>query len=847
LLTKIKTTSFFWFLLIIQIGLSTIAANASIPQDTLLSAPNDTLKTLTPPPKSDLEGPIKYWADHIGFSMSQRKTYLTGKVKIVYQQITLTAGKISIDWKRNRMIAEGIADSTDSLGNAVTRDYPVLTEKGREPITGIRLEYNFKTQRGKILEGRTKMEPGYYYGKEITKVGEKTLFIRNGTFTTCDLEHPHYYFYTSKMRLKVNKVGVAKPIIMYIADVPVMAVPFGIFPLQKGRRSGIIMPVYGENNYGGRYLERFGFYWAASQYWDATLLANFYEKTGIVYSGEVRYAKRYSFSGNIRGRFAPRDVLTGAKKQRWELTFSHRQTIGKTVSVNASGSFVSDRTFRQQYYNDIERRLDQSLTTSLVIRKNWPSSRNSLSLSMRRTENLQSGQIDYEIPNLSFSMPSRNLFPLKKGSGKRGAWYNEIKYNFNSNLLSRGSRKPIQDTSGVTTFLRTTKSGWRHNFSTSFSKKFFKYISTQEAFTFQEVWVPEYLNYRWVDSLNTAVADTVKRFRARHTFSTSISALTTLYGLWEIPFLPVKIIRHKMNPSISFNFTPDFSKPSYGYIQTFRDSTGREIKRDRFAGSLFGGTPTGAIQSMKISIQNFFQGKIIRDGKEKKINLFRLNFNSSYNFLADSLKWSDISTSLSATPSRNFNFRFSASHTFYRAGHGGKGKRNEYVWEKGRFSLPRLLRLSFSADLSLKPPEKKKIEADTTQQSLYGLTTSIAGVKVLDELRGFKLPWDLNLKFTYNYNRSDINNPTQNFNVIVRARLELTKNWRIDYNARIDLIRKNLNYQSFSIYRDLHCWEMFFSWQPTGAFSSFRLEIRIKASALRDIKLTKTSRGRPVF
>ncbi|RMD61129.1 LPS-assembly protein LptD, partial [Candidatus Parcubacteria bacterium] len=380
----------------------------------------------------------------------------------------------------------------------MVNDYPVLTEKGREPIRGVRLEYNFKTRRGKILEGRTHMEPGYYHGQEITKVGERTLFIRKGCFTTCDLDRPHYYFCTSKMRLKVNKVGVAQPIVMYIADIPVMAVPFGIFPLQKGRHSGIIMPVYGENNYGGRYLERFGFYWAASQYWDATLLANFYEKTGIVYSGEVRYKKRYAFNGNIRGRYAPRDVITGARKQRWELSFHHNQTIGRTITINGSGSFVSDRSFRRQYYNDIERRLDQSLTTSLVIRKTWPSSRNSLNLSMRRTENLQTGQIDYEIPNVTFSMPTRNLVRFKSGGGKKRSWYHDIRYSISSNLLSRGSRVPTTTPEGLTRLKRTQNSGWQHRLNLSFSRKILKYLSTQQSLSFREVWVPDYLQYHWV-------------------------------------------------------------------------------------------------------------------------------------------------------------------------------------------------------------------------------------------------------------------------------------------------------------------------------------------------------------
>lgn len=803
---------------------------------------------LASPLQGGLTGPVKYWAEHIYFSLPRQTSILEKNARIVYQDIILTAGRIEIDWRTNSVTATGIADSTDSLGNAVVRQIPVLTQKGNEPISGARLEYNFQTQRGRIFQGKTRMEPGYYYGQEIEKVGKETLYIKNGRFTSCELDHPHYYFKSARMRVRVNKVAVAKPIIMYIADVPVFALPFGVFPLKKGRRSGVILPTFGQNTYGGRYLDGFGYYWAASQYWDATFLGTFYEKTGMVYRGEFRYAKRYAYNGNINGSYSPKDVLTGASRQRWLLNFNHSQRIGETFSIFANGRFQSDKQVNRQYFNDINERLNQSIAANLVMRKSWPKSRNTLTVSMRRSENLQSGQIDYEIPNIAFSQPSRSLFPFKSGPHKKLRWYNSIKYSYNTNLISRGNRRATVDTANVTHFRSEMKSAWKHDINASFTAKFFKYISTQQFIRFQELWVPEYQNYRFVDSLNAVTADTINSFRARHTFSLGVSANTTFYGLWEIPFLPVKLIRHKMDPFISFSYTPDFANPRYGYVQTFRDTTGREIKRDRFAGNIFGGTPLGASQLLSFGVRNLFQGKILKNGQEKKIDLFRLNSSSSYNFLADSLKWGNIITSLQARPSHDFDFSFSAVHTLYKPTSQGTGRRNS-------ITFPRLLNFNLNARIHLAPPppgEKKKVRKDTTvvetgRISPTGNAPDITRNRTRDALRGFKLPWDLNLGISYNQNKNNINNTFKSLNVNANARFELTRHWRIDYNARYDLIKKNINFQSFSIYRDLHHWEMYFSWQPNSVFSSYRLEIRIKESALRDIKLTKTSGGRTVF
>lgn len=838
----------------------------------------DTLPEQPAPRSSGLEGPVRYWAEDIPFSMNREITYLIGDARIEYLDMTLTAGKIAINWATNTLTAEGIADSIDSLGNPVYRDLPVLTEAGREPIRGFRLEYDFNTNRGRIFEGRTNMEPGYYVGKEARKVGKETLFIKDGYFTSCDLEEdPHFYFRSSQVRIRVKKWAVAKPIVMYIADVPVAAVPFGVFPLRKGRRSGIILPTYGESSWGGRYLEGFGFYWAVSDYWDATFLSNFYEKTGMLYRGELRYNKRYLFNGNVDGSFTPKDVRTGQKRQRWDLNFRHRQNIGQTMTLNANGRFQSDRQFNRDYFSDINDRLNQTLTTSAVLNKTWPSSRNSMSLSFRRTENLQTGQIVWEFPSVQFNQPSKSIIPFRGGTGKKQDWYHNIKYNYNSRFLTKGSRVPLEDDSG---FERTQKSAWQHTVTLTTPMKFTKYVSLNHNFNFNELWVPEYYNYNlyappspdkgvglpqdytFIEPSDSIVVDTVKGFRARHTFSTGVTARTTFYGLWEIPFSPLKVIRHKVDPSIGFSYTPDFADEKWGYYQTFVDANGGIIRRDRFAGNLFGGTPAGARRSINIGVQNLFQGKILSGNEERKIDLFRMSTSTSYNFEADSLRWRDLRTTLNATPHRSFDISAGATHSFYEPTSSGRGKRDELVWDPANGQFLRLLNWNVRVNgrFRLKPPEKKDetAPADTTADTLgtlapenlqfqEGITSDITRDPNLDALRGFKIPWEIGANFSYSYNWDEITKGTERFSLNLDARLQLTQNWRIQYYATFDLMERNIDYQRFLIYRDLHCWEMSLEWAPNPNFSYYRLEIRVKESALRDIKMTKTASGRPVL
>jgi lipopolysaccharide assembly outer membrane protein LptD (OstA) len=817
----------------------------------------DTTITISPPDstlipekkeKSDLEGPVKYSAETITFSVDGKKTYLQGKARIEYLNMQLEAGKVFIDWEKNFMRATGVVDSTDSLGNPVYKDLPVFRETGDEPIYGKQLEYNFKDQRGKVFSGKTSMPPGYYQGQTIKKIGKNTLLVKNGYFTSCDsLEHPHFYYKSYQMRIITGKRAMAKPIIMYIEDVPILAVPFGVFPMERGRRSGILIPKFNASSYGGNSLRDFGYYWAASDYWDATLLGNFFEKTGMAFEGELRYTKRYSFAGNLHGRYAPKDVTTGQRIQRWSLDFSHNQTLNETSSINARGSFISDKSFLQDYSHNQQDRLNQMLTTDASFSKRWPAAKNNFTASASRTENLQNGDISYTLPRLAFSHTQSNLFSFNPQTTVKKKWYHELTYNYNSNFLSKGSKK-LQTTTG--NYQKDQSLGWQHTSGLYFNSKILKYFKYNQNIQFEELWVPRYQQYTFVDSLNNTVADTINQFKARHTFSLGIGASATIYGLFETPFLPVKVIRHKMDPTISFSFSPDFTNPDFGYIQTFKDTLGRTVKRDHFTGNPFGGTSSYESRRMNISLNNLFQGKMIKNGEEKKIDLFYLNFTTAHNFIADSLKWNDLQSSLRASASRDLDFSFTATHSFYKPTSRGTGRRNEFMWENG-FEMPRLVNFQLNARVHLAPPANKDKQNAAADSTLIADSLQVPDITVdpiTEGLRNFSLPWDLTANFTYSLYKNDINNTRKRFDMNLAARLEITHNWRIQYSAAFNLLDWDVNYQSFNIYRDLHCWEMSLSWGPNPrGYSFFTFEIHVKEQALRDIKLTKSSGGQRVF
>jgi hypothetical protein len=108
--------------------------------------------------------------------------------------------------------------------------------------------------------------------------------------------------------------------------------------------------------------------------------------------------------------------------------------------------------------------------------------------------------------------------------------------------------------------------------------------------------------------------------------------------------------------------------------------------------------------------------------------------------------------------------------------------------------------------------------------------------------KNLDMNWTTSFGLEYRYNRST---EKKSLDLRSNARLALTKNWNVSWTGRFDLVDIDITYQSFSIYRNLHCWEMSFSWQPSYGYYQF--QINVKASELKDLKLDKKPTRRTYY
>ena len=381
-----------------------------LPHDTLTTFSSDSLsiKDTTSQNRSDVDTVIYASAsDSLVFFIQQKKMDIYGDASLKYKDTDLKSANISIDFKTNNVDASGVP--SDSLPDKYVHT-PVLSENG-ETYEGLRMKYNFKTLRGYITSAGTESEGAYYTGEKIKKVNKDTYYIQDGYYTTCKQDTPHYYFYSPEMMVVNKQQLVAKWLWLYFGGVPFpIPLPFAVFPIQSGRRSGILPPAFGNDATYGFYFSRFGYFWAINDYIDLNLTADYYTRGSYNLNSRFRYAKRYNFSGNLEASYIK--YVNGLKNDPdrtenidWKLSWRHNQNITPTLSFNANIDFESGINSRRNI-SDINEQLTKNIYSTATLSKTWDESGNSLSLSYRRDQNLQTGNItedfaEYDIQHVT--------------------------------------------------------------------------------------------------------------------------------------------------------------------------------------------------------------------------------------------------------------------------------------------------------------------------------------------------------------------------------------------------------------------------------------------------------------
>ena len=861
----------------------------TIKSDSLLVNGADTI----PKKKEMLESTVTYTAqDSIVFTKGN-KGYLYGESQVKYQDISIKGELITMN------LDSSLISSTfglDSVGKEF--GFPTFDDKGTSyEMKGMR--YNFKTEKAYITNVVTEQGEGYIVANQAKKNDDNSFYMLNAKYTTCDLhDHPHFYLNLSKAKVRPGQDVVTGPAWLVVGDVPLFPIvlPFAFFPFNETYSSGIIMPSYGDEMERGFYLHNGGYYFAISDYMDLSLTGEIYTKgtwgTGL----QTNYTKRYKYRGNMNAYYLK--TILGDKglpdystSTDFRLSWTHSQdpksNMFRTLSasVNYSTSSYNQRNLSTRYNRQAT---NNTKSSTVNLTQRFPNSPWNLSASASVNQVSRDSTISATMPNLSANMS--RIFPFKrKDAIGDESWYEKISMSYSGEF--RNSINTKENKFLEANIIKDWQNGMRHNIPVSATFSLFDYINISPSFNYNERWYTGKEIQEWDPiAKRHIVSDTVYGFNRVYDYSASLSMETKLYGMYTPLKMfgdKVQAIRHVFSPSISLSYSPDFGAPSYKFYETYtyENEYGEDMDYNYspYSRMMFGAPSQGEQGNIGFVFKNNVEMKI-RSEKDttgyRKISLIDdLGINFNYNMMADSLKWSKITTGLRLKLTKSYTFSATATWDPYIYEVNDKGRpvqvdKLRVLNGKGfgkLFSTGTSFSYSINQDTFGKlfggkdDKKEKGTDKDDTKvddgslggEPEFENPKDEASVFAKDESDtaeydryGYMKPgviWNLSFNYSLRYGYGDFDFDKNEYkgklthSLGLGGGLQPTKNWNFTFNTDYNFDLGRFTYVNCTLTRDLHCWSMSASFIPIGPYKSYNFRISAKSSLLQDLKYEQRS------
>ena len=831
--------------------------------------------------KSEIETTINYSAkDSIFYDLKSQKIKLYGNSKIDYGEINLEAYEILVDWNDKTLDANYLTDST---GKKIGK--PIFSE-GNQSYETDKITYNFDSRKAKIKGIVTQLDDAYMQGEDVKKNEEDELFISHAMYTTCNLEEPHFHISSGKIKVIPGKKVVSGPFHLKFGDVPTpLGFIFGMFPQPKKKVSGLIMPNYGEEKRRGFYLRDGGYYFAVNDHIDLRLTGDVYSKGSYGMTLGSSYKKRYSYSGNLRFNYNKSklgDFENPSTSNDFSFSWSHTPDAkGKSSRFSSSVNFQTNSYNQNKnlVYSDFNESINAQFNSNISYTKTFKGSPFNLSANLRHSQNVQTKKVNLTLPDISYNMsriyPFKNLGKL----GKTALGKISISHRFNGkieltngsvgnslsglNILNSSNNFSEQidfNMDNLNSIIDRSKIGGKHTIPISTSFNLLKYFTVSPSVNYNEIWYFKKLSYNYNELEDGIEIDTTNSFQRAWSYSSAFALSTRIYGTVFFKKGKIKAIRHVISPEISMSFSPDFTKPKFGYYENAQINREGDTKLlSKYENFLFGSPRIGSSASMNFYIGNNLEMKVVDKNDTisgtRKIKIFdNLSFSSSYNFLADSFRLAPIRFSTRTSFfKRLINLSVSGNidpYTFKldSISENSSGIKNVYQRRvdelayknnQGIGSLAYInmsLGFRFSAKDFRSEDEEEKDSSFGTREEIDYINSNIA------EYIDFNVPWSINASYNLNRRKLGFRDPTITQTLTFSGDVSISEKTKISFRSGYDFKFKMLTQTSINATRDLHCWRINFSWVPFGRFQSYNLSINAVSALLQDLKLEKRSR-----
>lgn len=644
---------------------------------------------------------VEYRAKKIIYDIEKSIIILNDSSVIRYQDIQLTSDSAYYYIESNILEAFGTCDLRQA-GDSIKGDY---------------VRYNIKSRKAMMSHGITQIDKGFLDGKEIYWIDESTVNAYSGKYTTCSDTPPHYYFYSPKMKVYLGDMVIARPIVLFVHGIPVMAAPFWFIPISSARKSGLLPFKIGNSRDLGKYIQGFAYYIVISDYADMTLQLDAMEKKGVMPHFEGVWDFSPFSKGSIYGSYIRE---TDSKRERFTIQARNNSAyflFGS--SFNCDIKYLSDNTYQQDFADTTPLWLEQEIISQATLSRTIGGYKNSFSYERNeKFVDTTTATITEKLPFYTISGPSRMLLSL-------------INYSL-SGHVNRSRTSDSLGTSDIT--------GANIQTAPSMQQNIFHLLTVSPRMNLDLAVFDE----------DTAGNSMPMRFG----YSFETTASTNLYRVFNVGVFGMNSILHKISPKVTYSYTPDFDFASFPKVS--------------------GISGFNRTNRLSFGLSQVLEAKI---GKKKaKKTLVKLDLNSSYDLLTDSLSTVNSVLELPYNPFPNPITGFA---TQIRG--------------------------------SVNPYDK---EYDYSVTNVAALKTDF---------------FSINLNQSYAKDRQ--------YQIWFNGKIEPTRNWSMNYSARYDWDEKKLIDYSFGLSRNMHCWEAVFNFTQLGEIWRYDFKIRIKE--IPDVEIGK--------
>lgn len=792
--------------------------------------------------------------DSIYTDLKKKQVHLYGDAKVNNGEINMSAGYILIDLDKNEILAQYAFDK-DS--NKV--EFPKFSE-GSEEIKASSIRYNFTTEKGYIEELAIQQDEMYLYMGVAKRHPNDQIHFKNGRFTTCNLEEPHYHFQLSKAVMIPDERIVTGPMNLWIKGVPTpLGLPFSVIPQQKERTHGILFPEVVPLSIYGFGVQNLGYYLPINEHMQTSIYANLYSRGSWGLRNNLEYAKMYGYRGNLDLGFQQfkSGFPDSTKSNKLSVIWIHKKELKSNPFWNFSANvnFISDNKSKNnldplnaQYFNN-------SFNSDMNITRSFPGKPVSMGMKMSIRQNSLTKNMSLISPVLNVNIT--RFFPFKKfihGSNGMQQLLSRMGMTYNMEGLNKSTFKDdlLRD-KNFSEIGSQFFNGFNQNVAIQTTTSFFKNtVKFNPSITYSNKINFQQIEKQYNIVTNKTEIDTLRKSGMAHELTFNAQLTTMIYSYYKFIGKKNPLLRHIITPSFGFRYVPQLNQLVTANVGVNQAS----LTYSPFENSIYSSYNGKGAAQLTFGFNNTFELKRKSDkdtltGFKKTRIVDMLSINGNYDFMKDSMNLSDLSLNMRINPIEWLNFVATSVFSPYGWIDSTGATISQFALSS-KNTLGRFTRNNFTTTLTLTSKKSREVLNETKDLINSNWNADFNYYALHPEyILNFNIPWKMSFSHVYSV---DVNTDkkatnTSTFNqlqtLVLNGDISFTKRWKLASTLNFDMINPQITNARFTLSRNMHCWALSFYWTPIGGNKSFLLSIRNTSSMFQDAKID--IRKPPVF